>query len=81
LPVATLTPAEEEAIDRFQIQYLQTRDELRRVQRDLRKDIDNLETRVKFANIALMPILVALLAIVLAFMRQRRRVAARVERS
>ncbi len=77
LPVAVLTAEEEEEIDRFQVQLLQTRQELRRVQRDLRADIEVLETQVKFANIALMPILIALLAVVLAYSRQRCRAAAR----
>ncbi len=77
LSAALFTPEEEEAIERFQIQLLDTRQALRRVQRDLRADIEVLETQVKFANIALMPILIALFAVVLAYSRRRRRAAAR----
>ena len=40
---------------------------------DLRKDVEALEARTKFYNIALIPLIVAVLAIVIAVWRARRR--------
>jgi uncharacterized protein (TIGR03382 family) len=53
-----------------------TRAQLRDVQHSLRKDIDALGAFLAFINIALVPILVAAFAIVLAWLRRRRRVRA-----
>ena len=49
---------------------------MRNVQHDLRKDIDALGTLLAFINIALMPLIVAGVAIVLAILRRRRRARA-----
>jgi ABC-type uncharacterized transport system involved in gliding motility auxiliary subunit len=46
------------------------------VQRNLRKDIDRLGAVLAFINIALVPMLVALFAVVLAVLRRRRRARA-----
>jgi ABC-type uncharacterized transport system involved in gliding motility auxiliary subunit len=46
------------------------------VQRNLRKNIDELGDWLAFINIALVPLLVALFAIVLAVLRRRRRARA-----
>jgi len=67
-----LTPEEEQEIARFQAQLVETRAQLRAVQHDLRWDIERLETRVKFINIALMPILITLFAVGLAMNRRRK---------
>ncbi len=67
-----LTPEESQEIARFQAQLLDTRAQLRAVQHNLRGDIERLETRVRFINIAMMPILVALFAVALAWIRRRR---------
>jgi len=68
-----LSPEEQAAIDRFKQQVLQTRKELRDVQHNLNRDIDALSTTVKAINIGLMPLLVALVAVVAAGWRRRRR--------
>ncbi len=60
-------------IDKAEQVIQQTRRELRDVQHDLNKDIDSLETRLKFANIGGVPVLIGLLALVLAGMRALRR--------
>ncbi len=60
-------------IDKAEQVIQQTRRELRDVQHDLNKDIDSLETRLKFANIGGVPVLIGLLALVLAGMRASRR--------
>ncbi|MDO8290920.1 MAG: Gldg family protein [Parvibaculum sp.] len=66
--------AQEEATA-FRAELLASRKALRDVQRDLRRDIDTLAARVRFANVALVPIAVAFVAIGFAILRQRRRKA------
>ncbi len=72
----TLTPEQKAEIDRFKRELVQTRTALRDVQHNLRKDIDALGAILAFVNIALMPLLVAALAIVLTVLRRRRRARA-----
>jgi ABC-type uncharacterized transport system involved in gliding motility auxiliary subunit len=72
----SLTPEQQAAIERFKRDLIQTRTQLRDVQHDLRKDIDALGAFLAFVNIALVPILVAIFAIVLAVLRRRRRARA-----
>jgi gliding motility-associatede transport system auxiliary component len=50
-----------------------TRKALRKVQLALREDIESLERSLRFINIALIPILVGVLAVVLGLVRLRRR--------
>jgi ABC-type uncharacterized transport system involved in gliding motility auxiliary subunit len=69
---AVLSTEQREAIDNFRTDMVKIRRELREVQRDLRKDISGLETVTKVLNIVAMPILVALAAIVLYFVRRNR---------
>ncbi|NOQ94174.1 MAG: gliding motility protein GldG [Methylophaga sp.] len=54
-----------------------TQQQLRDVQSDLRKDIDTLDTQLKFFNIGLVPFLVALLAIITGWLRVRKRTKGR----
>jgi ABC-type uncharacterized transport system involved in gliding motility auxiliary subunit len=68
-----LTPAQIEEIDTFKGELLKIRKQLRQVQLDLRKEIEALEARLQFYNIALIPIVVAALAIILGLLRIRRR--------
>lgn len=67
-----LSPKQKEAIQNFRTEMVKTRKELRQVQLALRRDIDRLDARLKVINIGAMPLLVAVLAIVLAFVRRRR---------
>ncbi|MEQ8815658.1 MAG: Gldg family protein [Thalassobaculum sp.] len=71
-PVA-LSDEERRQVTEYQRQILRLRNELREVQRSLREDVERLETKVLFANIALMPVLVAIFALALAAWRVRRR--------
>lgn len=73
---AGLTAAQQSEIERFRRELVDTRTQLRDVQRNLRKDIDALGARLAFINIALVPLLVAAFAIVLAALRRRRRARA-----
>jgi ABC-type uncharacterized transport system involved in gliding motility auxiliary subunit len=60
-------------IDNFRAEALSIRQSLRSVQHALREDIDRLDDRLKFVNIGLMPLLVALAAIIVAWVRAARR--------
>lgn len=70
-----LSEEETAAIDSFQEQAIDIRKQLRAVQHGLRRDIDDLETRLKVLNIAAVPAAVFVIAIVLALLRRRRRIA------
>lgn len=70
---AILSAEETREIENFRKEMLATRKQLRAVQRNLRKDIESLEMRLKFVNIGLVPLAVFLAAIVLALVRYRRR--------
>jgi ABC-type uncharacterized transport system involved in gliding motility auxiliary subunit len=71
-----LTPEQQAEIERFKRDLAQTRTALRDVEHNLRKDIDRLGAILAFINIALMPLIVAGVAIVLAILRRRRRARA-----
>ncbi|MEQ9642863.1 MAG: GldG family protein [Alphaproteobacteria bacterium] len=70
---ALLSQQQQDEILKAQDEVLNTRRQLRDVQRNLNKDIEALETRVKFVNIAGIPAVVAVVALVLAFARYQRR--------
>jgi len=67
-----LTPEQEEEIEGFRQEQLQTRKELRNVQHELVKSIESLGTTLKAINIALVPVLVILFAIGFNVTRKRR---------
>ena len=69
----TLTAEQSQAIDNFKGEMLRTRQQLRVVQRALRVDIDRLKAELEFFDIALIPILVGIAAIVLGVVRVNRR--------
>lgn len=66
-----LTEEQEAELDRFMEQRLEIRRQLRQVRRELDEDIEALGTRIKVINIALMPTLVTLFALGLAWRRRR----------
>jgi len=71
-----LTPEQQAEIDRFKRVLIETRASLREVQHNLRKDIDALGEFLAFVNIALVPIFLAGFALLVAFLRRRRRTRA-----
>ena len=71
-----ITAEQQAEIDRFKRELVETRTALREVQHNLRKDIDALGDFLAFVNIALVPIFVAGFAILLAWLRRRRRARA-----
>jgi gliding motility-associatede transport system auxiliary component len=70
---ALLSPQQEEEIEQFRGKMVVIRQQLRDVQRDLRKDIESLENWTKVINIGLVPVLVLLIALIAAYSRHRRR--------
>jgi ABC-type uncharacterized transport system involved in gliding motility auxiliary subunit len=74
---AVITPEQRAEIDAARAQILQTRQQLRVVQLELRRDIEGMETWIRVINIAAVPLLLAAFAIGLGVMRARRRSAAR----
>lgn len=76
---ALITAEQQAAIDNFRADLLNTRKELRNVQRELNRDIEAMQLVIKFINIGLMPLLAAVVAIMLGVAWRRRRVARRLE--
>ncbi|MFN0242865.1 MAG: Gldg family protein [Planctomycetota bacterium] len=74
-----ISPEQQRAIERFRDEKLKTRQELRKVQRDMKKDIESLDTRLKMANILLVPALVVLYAVGAAFARSQRKSGPRTD--
>ena len=72
-----ITPEQRAEIDRAREEIRRTRGELRQVQLELRRDIEGLESVLRALNIALVPLLLTIFAIVLGVMRVRRRAEAR----
>ena len=70
-----LSPEQQAEVERFQKQQVEANKELRKVRRDLRQEIDSLENRLKWLNIAGMPFLVALSGISLALLKRKRTAA------
>lgn len=68
----SLSPEQSAELERFQQERLRIRKELRETQRSLDVEIKALGTRLKAINIALVPSLLALGAILLEIMRRRR---------
>ncbi len=68
-----ITPEIEAEIKRLREEQVKTRGNLRRVRRDLEKDVEALGTRLKLINVAAVPLLVALSALGLAAARGGRR--------
>jgi ABC-type uncharacterized transport system involved in gliding motility auxiliary subunit len=69
----TLSPEQTKTIEEFRADMLQTRRQLRNVQSALRSDIGQLRHWLEFLNIALIPIIVAAIAIILGIIRVKRR--------
>ena len=60
-------------IEKFRLEQIKTRKELRAVQHELQKNIERLGTQLKFINIGLIPLIIALLALVAGLRRMRLR--------
>lgn len=69
--LSILTSEQEAEIDRFMDQRLAIRQQLRQVRRELDQDIKALGTRVKLINIVLVPALLTMVALLLAWRRRK----------
>jgi ABC-type uncharacterized transport system involved in gliding motility auxiliary subunit len=67
----TLSIEQQQEIERFRDEKIKTRKELRNVQHELHKNIASLETKMKFVNIGLIPLLIGLGGIALSFRRRK----------
>ncbi|HYM32876.1 MAG TPA: Gldg family protein [Candidatus Cybelea sp.] len=72
---ALFSAEEQSTVENFRQEILRTRKELRDVQHSLNRDIERLAGELKFINIALVPLAVAILALALAGVRYQRRKA------
>ena len=68
-----LTEKETLEIDKFREEMIFVRSELRKVQNALRKDIEKLDSTLKFFNIFFVPILLIIISLVLGFVGRRKR--------
>ena len=71
-PTVLLSEKDRQTIDTFKSEMISTRRELREVKSALRHDIDRLDQRMKFLNIAVVPILIGFGGLAVAWMRRRR---------
>ena len=71
-----LSPEQQQEVTKFREKEGRVKKELKDVRKALRRDIDSLENRLKWANIATMPLLVSLSGIGLALYK-RKRIAAK----
>ena len=67
-----LTQAQRDDFRKSRVEMLGVRKQLRDVQLALRKDIESLDTLLKIVNIWAVPLLVAILAVIMALYRRRR---------
>jgi len=70
-----LSAEQQNEIKNFQKKEAEVKRELKDVRKNLRRDIDSLETRLKWANIGAMPLLVTLSGIALALFKRKRTAA------
>jgi ABC-type uncharacterized transport system involved in gliding motility auxiliary subunit len=68
-----LSPEQQREIERFREEKIKIRKELRAVQHELNRNIDDLEDWMKFLNIGLMPLLIGLGGLVVAGYQKKRR--------
>lgn len=68
-----LTPEQQKTVENFRAEIVRTRSELRSVQLALRQGIDALKNRLVLLDVALVPALVALVALAVGSARVRRR--------
>jgi ABC-type uncharacterized transport system involved in gliding motility auxiliary subunit len=70
-----LSIEQQQEIERFRDEKIKTRKELRNVQHELHKNIAHLETKMKFINIGLIPLLIGIGGITLSFLSRRRKLS------
>ncbi len=71
-----LSPEEQAELERFRKHVAETKKSLKELRKNLRRDAERLVFLTKVANIAAMPLLVALLGIIVALLRRRQQARA-----
>ena len=67
-----ISAQQQQEIEIFRAKELEISKQLRQVQKDLRRDVDRLGTRLKLINFGLMPLLVCCFGLGMAIIRKRR---------
>jgi ABC-type uncharacterized transport system involved in gliding motility auxiliary subunit len=70
-----LSPEQQQELAKFRQKEADAKKELKQVRKNLRRDVDSLEDRLKWANILAMPFIVSLSGIVLAVYKRKRTAA------
>lgn len=70
-----LSPEQQAEIKKFQENEAAVSQELKQVRKNLRQEIDSLQSDLKWIDIAAMPVLVTLIGLTLAFVKRRQRAA------
>jgi hypothetical protein len=70
-----LSPEQQAEIKKFQENEAQISQELKQVRKNLRLEIDSLQNALKWIDIAAMPVLVALVGLLLAYLKRYSRAA------
>jgi ABC-type uncharacterized transport system involved in gliding motility auxiliary subunit len=70
--ITVISPEQQVEIQRFVDRKFEIRRELRQVQHDLQRDINQLGTRLKLLNIALIPAAVMVAALAYGYRRRKR---------
>jgi ABC-type uncharacterized transport system involved in gliding motility auxiliary subunit len=70
-----LSPEQQAEITKFRQKQVEVNKELRQVRKDLKKEVDSLENRLKWLNIAGMPLLVTAAGISLALVKRKKTAA------
>ncbi len=68
-----LSPEQEQAIENFRLEQLNTRKELRAVQYELQRNVERLGTTLKYINIGLVPLFIGIIAVTMGMLRTRRK--------
>jgi ABC-type uncharacterized transport system involved in gliding motility auxiliary subunit len=69
------SPEQQAEVKKFQENEATVNKELKQVRKNLRQEIDSLQSTVKWVDIAAMPVIVTLLGLMLALVKRRRRAA------
>jgi ABC-type uncharacterized transport system involved in gliding motility auxiliary subunit len=67
-----LSPEQQKEIENFKKKQTDTNKELKKLKKDLRREIDSLENSLKLVNILLVPVIVALSGLALAVVKRKR---------
>ena len=70
-----LSDDQQKELEKFRKQQVDTNKQLKTMRRDLRKDIDALETKLKWVNIAGMPFIITIGGILIATIKRKRTAA------